>query len=55
MVSIERANEARAKLSALGIEAAWGEYEMGHEIRPNALKDLAEWLGGGPFANASIG
>ena len=52
MIAIENAHDARSKLSALGIEAAWGEYEMGHEINQSALRDLVSWLASGPFAEA---
>jgi phospholipase/carboxylesterase len=55
MIAIDNAQEARTKLADLGIEAAWGEYEMGHEIDPNALRDLVGWLAAGPFAGAAIG
>jgi predicted esterase len=50
MISIDNAHDARAKLEALGIEAAWGEYEMGHELNQSALRDLVAWLEAGPFA-----
>lgn len=50
MISIEAARDARTKLRGLGIEAAWGEYEMGHEINQSALRDLVAWLAQGPFA-----
>jgi phospholipase/carboxylesterase len=50
MIPIDNAQEARAKLEALGITAAWGEYEMGHEINPHALRDLLGWLAQGPLA-----
>jgi phospholipase/carboxylesterase len=50
MISIDNAQDARAKLRDLGIEAAWGEYEMGHEINQAALRDLVGWLAQGPFA-----
>ena len=50
MISIDNAQDARAKLRSLGIEAARGEYEMGHEISQAALRDLVAWLAQGPFA-----
>jgi phospholipase/carboxylesterase len=50
MIGIAHAQDAREKLAKLGIQAAWGEYEMGHEIRPQALQDLLGWLDEGPFA-----
>lgn len=52
MIAIDYAKEARAHLAGMGIEAAWGEYEMGHEINQNALRDLLGWLAQGPFAPA---
>jgi len=55
MVAIDNAKEARTKLEELGIEAAWGEYEMGHEINQNALRDLIGWLAQGPFAGTDAG
>ena len=53
MISIDNAHDARAKLRDLGIEAAWGEYEMGHEINQAALRDLVAWLAQGPFAESA--
>lgn len=50
MVPVQAAHDAREKLAGLGIEAAWGEYDMGHEIDSQALRDLVGWLGSGPFA-----
>jgi len=50
MVAFENGKEARATLQSFGIEPAWGEYEMGHEIQQNALRDLLGWLAQGPFA-----
>lgn len=52
MISIDNAQDARAKLQNLGIEPAWGEYEMGHEISQAALRDLIAWLSQGPFAES---
>ena len=53
MIDIDFAKQARAHLAGMGIEAAWGEYEMGHEINQTALRDLLGWLAQGPFAPAS--
>ncbi|MBJ21467.1 MAG: prolyl oligopeptidase family serine peptidase [bacterium] len=50
MVAIEKGRDSQAKLESLGIQAAWGEYEMGHEINQNALRDLLGWLVQAPFA-----
>ena len=50
MVAIDNGRESLEKLKGMGLEAAWGEYEMGHEINQNALRDLLGWLSEGPFA-----
>lgn len=50
MVAFAKGQESREKLAALGIAVAWGEYEMGHEISQNALRDLLGWLAQVPFA-----
>jgi phospholipase/carboxylesterase len=50
MIGIENARQAKAQLEAMGIAVAWGEYDMGHEINPQAARDLLGWLGAGPLA-----
>ena len=52
MVAFENGQASKEKLEALGIHVAWGEYEMGHEINQNALRDLLGWLAQGPFAGS---
>lgn len=54
MIAIDNAEKAREMLQGLGIEPAWGEYEMGHEINQNALRDLIGWLMQGPFSGLPI-
>lgn len=44
MIPVDRARESRDALRALGVSLAYSEYEMGHEIRPEALRDLLTWL-----------
>lgn len=44
MLDIERARESRQALTKLGVSLSYREYEMGHEIRPEALRDLVRWL-----------
>jgi phospholipase/carboxylesterase len=44
MIPVERARESREALLRLGVNLAYREYPMGHEIRPEALRDLVEWL-----------
>lgn len=44
MIDIERGRDARKQLIDLGASLAYREYEMGHEIAPDALRDLVAWL-----------
>jgi len=44
MISIDRARESRDALARLGVPASYREYEMGHEINPEALQQLISWL-----------
>jgi len=44
MIPVARAQESREALMALDVALAYHEYEMGHEIRPEALRDLLVWL-----------
>lgn len=44
MIPLERAHESRDKLIKRGLDVTYREYEMGHEIRPEALRDLIGWL-----------
>ena len=55
MVAIENGRDSLEKLKNLGIEAAWGEYEMGHEFNQQAMRDLLQWLAAGPLAEGGAG
>jgi phospholipase/carboxylesterase len=44
MISVARARESRDLLVARGVGLTYREYDMGHEIRPEALRDLVTWL-----------
>jgi len=44
MIPVDRGRASRDRLLALGVPTAYREYEMEHEIRPEALRDLVEWL-----------
>ncbi len=44
MISVERARDSRKLLLDRGVPLTYREYEMGHEIAPEALRDLVEWL-----------
>lgn len=50
MIAIDNARRAKSQLEAMGMKVAWGEYEMGHEINPQAARDLHGWLSAGPLA-----
>lgn len=49
MIGIDNARAAKARLEGFGMHVAWGEYEMGHELNPQAARDLLGWLGSGPL------
>ena len=44
LIPVERGRSSRDRLLALGIPTSYREYEMEHEIRPEALRQLVEWL-----------
>jgi phospholipase/carboxylesterase len=44
MLPVERGRETRDRLLALGVPTTYREFEMQHEIRPEALRALVEWL-----------
>ena len=44
MIPVERAQESREKLLARGMNVQYREFEMEHEIRPDALRELVLWL-----------
>jgi phospholipase/carboxylesterase len=44
LVSIERARETRELLRSLGVALTYREFEMAHEIRPEALRVVQRWL-----------
>lgn len=44
MISVERARESRDVLLPFDVGLTYREYPMGHEIRPETLRDLLEWL-----------
>jgi phospholipase/carboxylesterase len=44
MIPADRGRESRDALLRLGVPTVYREYEMAHEIRPEALRDLVEWL-----------
>jgi phospholipase/carboxylesterase len=46
MISIDLARESRDGLAKLGVPTTYREYEMGHEINPEALREISGWLDG---------
>jgi phospholipase/carboxylesterase len=44
MLPVERGRESRERLLRLGVALTYREYPMGHEIRPETLRDLLTWL-----------
>jgi phospholipase/carboxylesterase len=44
MISVERARESRDALLPFGVSLTYREFEMGHEVGPDALRTLMEWL-----------
>ena len=45
MVGIERAQNSRAKLRELGYAVAWSDYPMEHEVCPEEIAAIGDWLG----------
>jgi len=44
LLPINQGRDARAKLSELPVDLTYREYDMGHEISYDSLKDVTEWL-----------
>lgn len=44
MIGVERAYASRDALLELGVPTTFREYPMGHEIRPEALREILSWL-----------
>ena len=44
MIPVDRARESRDSLTKLGVAHTYREYEMGHEINSDALRELIRWL-----------
>jgi phospholipase/carboxylesterase len=43
-IEVERARESREALRPYGIALTYREFDMGHEIRPDALRIVLQWL-----------
>ncbi len=44
MIPVDRARESRTRLTNFGTQLTYREYEMGHEINGEALRELVGWL-----------
>jgi phospholipase/carboxylesterase len=44
MIPVDRGRETRQRLTAMGVDLSYREYEMQHEIGPESLRDLVSWL-----------
>jgi phospholipase/carboxylesterase len=44
MIPVARGRDSRDRLLAMGVPTTYREYDMQHEIRPEALRELVEWL-----------
>lgn len=49
-ISIERARESREALRQFNVSLTYREFEMGHEIRPEALKVVVQWMDSRAFS-----
>jgi phospholipase/carboxylesterase len=50
MIAVDRARDSRDRLLPLGVNLTYREFEMGHEISPDALRALIEWIEDKVFA-----
>lgn len=44
MIPVERARESRQRLTRLGVDLSYREYDMQHEVRAESLRDLVAWM-----------
>ena len=44
VIAVSRARDTKQKLEARGVPLTYKEYEMGHEISAESLRDLVGWL-----------
>ena len=44
MIPVERAQESRRRLLARGVNVHYREFDMQHEVSPDALRELVIWL-----------
>ena len=46
MIPMHRAITSRTALTNLGYQVEWREYGMGHQVCPQEIADIGQWLGG---------
>jgi phospholipase/carboxylesterase len=51
VIPVERARESREQLRPLGVSLTYREFDMGHEIHPEALRVIHRWMDDRPFAH----
>jgi phospholipase/carboxylesterase len=44
MIPVDRAQESRTRLLARGVNVQYREFDMQHEVSPDALRELVIWL-----------
>jgi phospholipase/carboxylesterase len=52
MIDVERARESREALRRFGVGITYREFDMGHEIRPEAVRVVMRWLDERAFSRA---
>jgi len=50
LLDVERARQSREAVRPFGVALTYREFDMGHEIRPEALRLLVQWLDEKAFA-----
>ncbi len=45
MVGIDKGRQSRSVLEEIGVDLTYQEFPMAHEIRPEALRTVLDWLG----------
>jgi phospholipase/carboxylesterase len=55
LIDIERARESREALRQFGVGITYREFEMGHEIRPEALRVVMRWISERGFRRRGAG
>jgi phospholipase/carboxylesterase len=43
-LSVEYARDARSYLESLGVQLSYHEYDLGHQVNEQVIKDLNDWL-----------